>query len=239
VCGRYNVLAHPVARLIEALAGTTLDGDRYNVAPTESVPVLRVRSGDADGAFPCELTFMRWWLVPFWSEGPSQQYAMFNARSETVVKSRAYREPFRRRRCVLPASGFVEWQATESGKQPYQIRPAADDGLLLAGVWDRWEGGGEVIESCSILTTRAHPSLAFLHARMPVLLGRDELDPWLAPDPPDEVLLAHCTPALPDALVVEPLSRTVNDARNKTPACAEPLEAGRVLEAAPRSAADA
>lgn len=236
MCGRYNVLAHPIARLVEALAGSTPDGDRYNVAPTETVPVLRARRDEAP--FPCELTAMRWWLVPSWSDGPSQQYAMFNARSETVVRSRAYREPFRRRRCLLPASGFVEWQATDSGKQPYQIRPAADDGPLLAGVWDHWERDGEVIESCSILTTAAHPSLAFLHARMPVLLGRDEVEAWLAPDQADEALLAHCTPALPDELVVEPLSRTVNDARNKTPACAEPLEAGRTLPAAPRSIDD-
>lgn len=232
MCGRYNVLAHPVALLLDALAGATLDGDRYNVAPTETVPVLRARP--EEHAPPCELAFVRWWLVPSWSDGPSQQYAMFNARSETVLKSRAYREPFRRRRCLLPASGFVEWQKTDSGKQPYQIRPEADDGLLLAGVWDRWEGNTDVVESCSILTTEAHPSLAFLHHRMPVLLGRDEVEAWLAPDAPDEALKAHCAPALPVPLVVEPLSRSVNDARNKGPACAEPLETGRTLPAAPR-----
>lgn len=232
MCGRYNLIAHPLAQLLEALAGTTLQGNRYNVAPTETVPVLRARATQ-DGP-PCELAAMRWWLVPWWSDGPSQKYAMFNARSETVLKSRAYREPFRRRRCLLPASGFVEWRTTESGKQPYQIRPEANDGMLLAGVWDRWEGGGEVVESCSILTTDAHPDLAFVHPRMPVLLDRAEVPAWLAPEAGDEALLARCTPALPTPLVVEPLSRSVNDARNKSPACVEAVDHGRRLAAAPR-----
>jgi putative SOS response-associated peptidase YedK len=232
MCGRYNVVADPLAALLMALVGAPLRESRYNVAPTEDVPVLRAATDPTDPAPPCELVSMRWWLVPSWSSGPSQKYAMFNARSESVLRSRAYREPFRRRRCLLPASGFVEWQKTASGKQPYQVRPAAADGLLMAGVWERWRGpDGTCIDSCSILTTAAHPKIAFLHDRMPVLLGRHEVAGWLAPEQDDETLMAFCTPALPVSMVIEPLSTAINNARSKSSAGAEPIGPGEHLDA--------
>lgn len=127
---------------------------RYNVAPQQGnprnhIPIIRQ---DADGALG--LTDMQWWLLPFWSEDPKIKYSTFNARVESVATSSSFREPFKRRRCLIPAKGWYEWQARPTGKQPWFFH-AADDALLaFAGLWDRWERGDQVIESC---TSRTHP----------------------------------------------------------------------------------
>jgi putative SOS response-associated peptidase YedK len=128
---------------------------RFNVAPQQGnpqnyVPVLRA---DADGAL--ELIDMQWWLLPFWSKEARIKYATFNARVESVASSASFREPFRRRRCLIPARGWYEWQDTAGGKQPWYFQ-AADGALLaFAGLWDRWQGDGQVIESCTIIRRRS------------------------------------------------------------------------------------
>ncbi len=229
MCGRFNMTADPLTRLFMALAGRELpDGDRWNVAPTEDVPVVR----DADGR---DVAVMRWWLVPHWSKEPSTKYAMFNARAESIERSNAFRGPFARRRCVVPISGFYEWRREGGRKLPHYVRPLDDDGLLLAGLWDRWEGevDGEpgALESFTIVTTDVHEKLAFLHDRQPALLDRDAAEAWLDPQTPRERLKAMLVPSLPTTMEVVPVSTWVNNARHKDPRCVEPAGEPLRLEA--------
>jgi putative SOS response-associated peptidase YedK len=171
---------------------------------------------------------MRWWLTPHWAKQPATSYSMFNARSETVAQSRAFREPFRQRRCLVPVSGFYEWQrAAAAGKQPYYLRPLEQPGLLIAGIWDRWrdpDGDTELL-SFAILTTAAHPGIEFVHDRQPVLLSAADAGRWLDLSLTEEQLRPLLGARLPVALEVVPVSTWVNSARHKGPRCIEPIGA--------------
>ena len=131
MCGRLNVSSGPLTLLFMDMVSQPYPGqDRHNVAPTEDVVVLRAtESGELKAAA------LRWWLTPYWSKEPTTRYSMFNAKSETLATSRAFKEPFARRRCLVPIAGFYEWARQGDRKVPNYIRPHADDGLLLAGVW--------------------------------------------------------------------------------------------------------
>jgi putative SOS response-associated peptidase YedK len=229
VCGRFNVESDPLSKLLLELVQLRHPGpDNHNAAPTESIVVLRV---DRDGS--PELVPMRWWLTPYWAKEPSSRYAMFNAKAETVDTTSAFREPFRRRRCVVPVSGFYEWARTEGrssdgmGKLPYYIRPHDLPGLLLAGVWDRWRNTAthEVLESFAILTTRAGKGLEFVHDRQPVMLSLADGRRWLDLGTPAEDLKAMLGAIIPVTLDAVPVSSYVNNARNKEARCIEPIGA--------------
>ncbi len=155
---------------------------------------------------------------------------MFNAKSETVDQSRAFREPFHKRRCVVPVSGFYEWVRSrtrrgDGARLPYYIHPHSLPGLLLAGVWDRWRSrdGGEVLESFAILTTRASAGLEFVHDRQPVMLSVADARRWLACDTPVDELKGMLGSVLPVDLDAVPVSTYVNNARNKEARCIEPI----------------
>ncbi len=202
--------------------------DNFNAAPTQSIAVLRM---SAEGE--PEMISMRWWLTPYWSKEPSTKYAMFNAKSETASRSPAFREPYRKRRCVVPVSGFYEWakqgqqsvaQAAGSKrapKLPYLIQPHEDSGLLLAGLWDRWRNPetDEVMESFTILTTQANAALAFVHSRQPVMLSLDDARAWLDPANATQDLTHLFASALPMPLAAIPVSTHVNNARNTDERC--------------------
>lgn len=226
MCGRFNVESDPLSRLLLDLVRLRHPGpDNHNAAPTESIVVLRLGQGGAP-----ELVPMRWWLTPYWAKEVGTRYAMFNARSETLASSRAFREPFRRRRCVVPVSGFYEWcRRTEGGaaggKIPYYIRPQAADGLLLAGIWDRWRDAASdtVLESFAIVTTAAADAMAFVHNRQPVMLSLEDARGWLDGGTSVEALVALFAPALPMRLDAVPVSTHVNNSRNKDPRCTQAI----------------
>lgn len=245
MCGRFNVESDPLSRLLLELVRLRHPGpDNHNAAPTETIVVLRQ---DQHGA--PELVPMRWWLTPYWSKERSTRYAMFNARAENVQRSRAFREPFRHRRCVVPVSGFYEWSRVASApgaatvstpagpeaeprrgrshKVPYYIRPQESPGMLLAGIWDRWRDpdDGEVLESFAILTTDASAGLAFVHDRQPVMLSMAGARRWLDSRASLDELLDLTRPGLPEALEAVPVSSFVNNARNKAPRCLEAIAA--------------
>lgn len=228
MCGRINVSSDPLAELYLELLDQPFPGpDRYNVAPTEQVGVISNPGGG--GWAPSE---MRWWLTPYWSREVSTRYSMFNAKAETLDRSRAFAEPFRRRRCVVPVSGFYEWVREGDRRLPYYLRPAANDGLLLAGIWDRWRGGETPLDSFAIITAAANERLRFVHDRQPVMLKRDELEPWLAEDADPARLKALLGSGLPSTLVAIPVSTYVNNARNEGGRCIEPI--GEAVELAAR-----
>jgi putative SOS response-associated peptidase YedK len=151
---------------------------RYNVAPGQEIAVVR-----QDAAQPVRhLSQMRWGLIPSWTNDPSVGYKMINARSETAATMRAFRDPLRLRRCLIPADGFYEWKRAGKEKLPFCFTSADESVFALAGIWDRWKNPqGRWIESCSILTTTPNELVRDLHDRMPVILARDAYELWLDP----------------------------------------------------------
>ena len=224
MCGRFNVSTDPLSTLLMELVGMQHPGpDNFNTAPTETVTVLRL--GEAGEP---ELVPMRWWLTPYWAKAPSTKYSMFNAKSETAHKSPAFKEPFKKRHCVVPVSGFYEWQkAAGAQKHPFFITPSEHSGMLLAGLWDRWHNRdtGETIESFTVMTTAAHATLEFVHRRQPVMLSLGDAHRWLDRGIDGAELADVFASQLPMALDAIPVSTYVNNARNKDPRCMDPIAA--------------
>ena len=215
MCGRYALYADQA--LLEAvfeMAGVPDFGASYNIAPTD--PILAVTA--KEGARAAGL--YRWGLVPFWAKEIGR-FSTINARAETLADKPAFRTPFKRRRCLVPANGYYEWQQRPGGKQPYYIH-AADGGLLaFAGLWDLWHApGGEAVRSAAIVVTGANADTRAIHDRMPVILGRRDWDAWLDPGNEDTASLsALLQPAPADLLAAHPVSTAVNSPKNDTPAC--------------------
>ncbi|MCH1487722.1 MAG: SOS response-associated peptidase, partial [Pseudomonadales bacterium] len=156
MCGRFNLTDSP--QLHDALQAFSLDGvvipARYNIAPTE--PVMTIYSQPTSALVDGEVAYtardMRWWLTPRWVKEPSQKFAMFNARAETVASSKAFAQPFKHQRAIIPASSFIEWQTVAGHKQAYEI--ACEQSIcLFAAIWEHWQQGDHEIYSCAILTT--------------------------------------------------------------------------------------
>ena len=213
MCGRFNIARTPgLATLVESLGlAVTLPPARYNIAPTEPVPLLR-REGSGEA---------RWWLTPSWASAVDQRYAMFNARCETLASSRAFRGPFRRQRGIVPMSSFLEWRREGEGKVPWLITNA-DEALAVAALWDVWERGDAPLLSCTLVTTAAAPAFRDWHRRMPVLLSREEALRWLdngSPVAADDPLFA---PELKFPLHLAPLARAVGNASRKDPSLMAP-----------------
>lgn len=184
---------------------------RYNVAPTQEI--LCVRKG-GDGR---EMTFFKWGLVPSWAKDPSMGVRLINARSETVAEKPAFRESFRRRRCLIPADGFYEWKRHGGGKQPFFFRMRDEAPFGFAGLWERWEGeGGRVINSCTILTTEANDVVRPVHDRMPVILHPGDYDLWLDVNASKRDLPAELLRPYPASEMTSyPVSSAVNSPRSR------------------------
>jgi putative SOS response-associated peptidase YedK len=197
---------------------------RYNIAPQQGkpanyVPIIRRK---ADGEL--ELAMAQWWLLPSWSKAPRIKYMTFNARIETVGNLASFREPFRKRRCLIPASGWYEWQELPTGNLPWYIHPARDDVVFFAGLWDRWESGGQVIESCSIIIGPANETIRAFHDRMPYTVADEDIHAWLDPDFQDAGEIAKLLkPIPPGAIAAHRVSRRVNAAKFDDAALIEPL----------------
>jgi putative SOS response-associated peptidase YedK len=231
MCGRYALYTPPeaMARLFGVSEFHVPElAPRYNIAPTQEVPVVRLspygeEGGPAPG--PRELALVRWGLVPFWAKDPSIGNRMINARAESVGEKPAFRAAFARRRCLVPADGFFEWQATASGKQPWYIHAREGETLALAGLWELWDGRGTEppLASCTIVTTRANDFMRPLHQRMPVVLDEAGRDAWLDPGSPKALLRGLLEPADDDRLEAHPVSRRVNSPFNEAPELLNPV----------------
>lgn len=232
MCGRFNVDDEGLDDAYQSFAGRRFPGaSNHNTAPTESAWIIRA---DDDGALTAAEA--KWWLTPYWSKVPTPRYATFNARAETLTTSRTFREPFRRRRCLVPVSGFYEWRkrlqpglfgddagdSTSGTGQPYYVRPR-HGAMLLAGVWDRWRRGETIFDSFAVVTTAASEKLAFLHHRQPLLLAATDARVWLDAAEDSGGLAGLLAPRVPVELLVAPVSRQVGDARNKERRCAAPV----------------
>lgn len=191
---------------------------RYNVAPSQRVPVVRVREGRR------RLCLLRWGLIPSWAKDAAIGYKTINARGETVATAPSFRAAFKTRRCIIPTTGFYEWQKTGTGKQPFLICHKDDSPLSLAGLWERWDKGPEPVETFTIITTSPNELVAPIHNRMPVILAPEDFDAWLEPK---ESPIAHelVRPYPADKLQVVPISTRVNSPKNDDPAVIEPIGA--------------
>ena len=226
MCGRFNVIDDPeLQKLLQDLGIDLNLPTRTNIAPTETIAMVRAAESGGN-----ELADVRWWLTPGWASEVSQKYSMFNARCESLATSRAFSQPFRKRRGIVPISAFIEWRAEAGGKQPYLIA-AEGEALAVAAVWDRWERGDESVESCALVTTAAARDFQQVHNRMPLVLRADERDRWLDVSQPLEADDPLFTPVLKMPLTVLPVSRGVNNARNKEPELMVPTGEGLSLAA--------
>ena len=238
MCGRYAFFTpiQAVARLFDAVDATAGDlAPRYNIAPTQQVPIVRwSEPDDGDGATsPLRmLSTARWGLVPCWAKDPAIGNRMINARGETVSQKPAFRAAFRRRRCLVPADGFFEWRKSSSGKQPWFIRAADGQPLALAGLWETWSPeGGEPLHSCTIITTVANGFMRPLHDRMPVILQAAGRETWLDRAASSDSLQAVLVPAPEDVLEAWPVSRRVNRPANDDAALLEPVPGDQPMSA--------
>ncbi len=231
MCGRYTI-TRP-ADLVQELGVETQQelAPRYNVAPTQNLPVVRAGQEGGPGR---ELAVMRWGLIPSWAKDPKIGNRMINARSETAAEKPSFRVAMKRRRCLILADGFYEW-AKEGGpayrgpayrgaKQPYHIHLTGHRPFVFAGLWERWSKGEVPIESFTILTTAANDAIRPLHDRMPVILGKEDHDLWLDPAVGDKERLKPLLKSYPDEeIAYQAVSRLVNNPRNDVPQCVEPL----------------
>jgi putative SOS response-associated peptidase YedK len=188
---------------------------RYNVAPTQQIGVVRTADGQR------ELSFMQWGLVPRWAKDPKIGSQMINARAETAAEKPAFRDAFRKRRCLVVADGFYEWKKTGGKtKQPFYIRMKDHRPFGFAGLWERW---GE-LESCTILTTRPNELCASVHDRMPVILSPNDYDQWLDQQVTDAAALQPLLDPYPsDEMAADPVGTHVNSVRNIDERCIAPL----------------
>jgi putative SOS response-associated peptidase YedK len=234
MCGRYALMSDPEL-LVElfALASLPRLKPRYNIAPTQQAPIIRAAPGRGDGGDECRrrLDFLHWGLIPSWAKDPTIGARMINARSETAGEKPAFRSALRRRRCLIPADAFYEWQKRAGGKQPYCIRMRDGRPFAFAGLWERWrppEGEGEEIEpieSFTILTTTANALMKSIHDRMPVIIPREAYELWLDEEVEDPAELAKLLAPISGGLLEAfAISRRINSPRNDDPACLEPAE---------------
>lgn len=221
MCGRYALAIMPI-RLTATFAlppETVFPADRYNIAPTQKAPVIRI---DANGIR--NLAILRWGLVPGWAKDLTVGSKMINARSETVATKPSFRAAYKMRRCLVPTSGFFEWKKMPNGnKQPYFIHSDSDECLVMAGLWEQWRDRehNQAVETFTILTTAANQAMKSLHDRMPVFVSPDDFDRWLDPAmdssdllQPDETL----------ALSMHPVSRRVNSTNVDEPSLLAPID---------------
>ena len=224
MCGRFTLStpADQIARLFD-LSDIPSFEKRYNIAPTQDVPVCRELG---DGSPTRKVSPLHWGLVPFWADDRKIGNRMINARGETVANKPAFRAAFKYRRCLVPADGFYEWKKENGGKQPYLIKRSDDAPFAFAGVWEQWsDEDNQKLESFSIITCDAADWLSELHDRMPVILPSDKFDFWLSPDNEDyDALQDLLQPwAMGDAMEYFPVSKDVNRPQNDRPEVVEPI----------------
>jgi putative SOS response-associated peptidase YedK len=218
MCGRYSLEAGPdeIAEAF-ALADAIAFSARYNIAPTQNAPV--VRSGpDATGR---RLDVIRWGLTPAWAKGPRP---IINARSESVAEKPSFRSAFRRRRCLVPATGFYEWQKLGRTKQPFHVRLRDRGVFAFAGIWDTCpDADGNPVEAFAILTCAPNETMKPIHNRMPVILDAGDYPTWLDPGiESGDVLAALMVPAPHDRLSAYPVTGHVNSPAHDDARCVEP-----------------
>jgi putative SOS response-associated peptidase YedK len=218
MCGRY--VRKSTRREIAAWFGAEDDdalewGASYNVAPQTFQPVVRLNRDTGMR----EIVLMRWGLIPYWSKDAQIGYSTINAKAETVATAPAFREAFKRRRCLVPADAFYEWQTLDpKHKQPFAIALSSREPYGFAGLWERWKNpaSGEWVESFSIITTDPNQVVAPLHNRMPVIIERKDYARWLGGGNPAQPPLDLLRPFPAEQMIAWKVDKAVGNVRNDT-----------------------
>jgi putative SOS response-associated peptidase YedK len=217
MCGRYS-FAIEDALILERFGlrvRTAIYKARYNCAPSQNLAVIA-------NDIPDELRFFRWGLIPSWAKDASVGNKLINARAETVNEKPSFRNSFRSKRCLVPATGFFEWER-KAEKTPYLIRLKNGEPFCFAGLWDKWvTADGEIVPSFTIITTSPNSLMAKIHDRMPVILNREDEKRWIVPHP-DPSLAELLKPFPAELMEVFPVSKLVNSPLNDTPQLLEPV----------------
>lgn len=224
MCGRFTLTVDPALLIEQFELGSPPPADlgpRYNIAPTQSVAVIANEDG------PRTLELFKWGLIPSWAKDAKIGNSLINARAETLAEKPAFRTALKRRRCLVLADGFYEWQKLEARKQPMYIQLKDGRPFAFAGLWETWRpGGGDspVLKTCTIITTEPNALMAGIHNRMPVILQPADYAAWLTPGelPAVEALaLLHSYPA--DAMQARPVSTAVNSPARDEAALVQPV----------------
>ena len=215
MCGRFALVddGTNVAQQLQLAAVPPLV-PRYNIAPSQPISAVVAPQGVRT------LTHFYWGLVPSWAKDMSMATRLINARAETAADKPSFRNALRRRRCLVPMSGFYEWAKEGGRKQPYYIYLQEQSVLAVAGLWEVWESAeGDTLQSCTLLTTAANEFMAPLHDRMPVIIPPAEASVWLDPTTAAPVVQSLLRPYPSALMAARPVSSYVNHARHEGPAC--------------------
>ncbi|WP_017318816.1 SOS response-associated peptidase [Mastigocladopsis repens] len=222
MCGRFTLSQTPeaISQTFQIEKVPDLE-PQYNIAPTQMVTAVLCNPESAHREFQK----LRWGLIPSWAKDPGMGAKLFNARAETVAEKPAFRSAFKRRRCLVVADGFYEWQHQEGKKQPFYFCLQNGKPFGFAGLWEQWQSpAGEEIASCTILTTQANELLQPIHERMPVILQQQDYDVWLDPQvQTPERLQQLLYPYPSEAMTAYPVSTVVNSPKHNSPDCIQPV----------------
>jgi putative SOS response-associated peptidase YedK len=234
MCGRYCITSAPEAiRRLFRYPDQPNFPPRYNVAPTQPVPIVRMAEGER------RFALVRWGLIPAWVKDPKAFTLLINARGESVNDKPAFRNAMKRRRCLFPADGFYEWKSVAGGKRPYFAHRTGGGPLAFAGLWETWTGpNGEEMETAAIVTTEANRTMAQVHHRAPVIVAQEAFDFWLDCGKVDETTAAALiAPAPEGSMAVYEISNAVNRVANDSPELLEPYSAEAAAAAQAQAAA--
>jgi putative SOS response-associated peptidase YedK len=224
MCGRYRLSRRK--QILEEQFGAEPWADdwtpRYNIAPTQPVPVLRQHPQEPTR----QLSLMKWGLIPHWAKDRSGAARMINAKSETAAIKPAFRDPLKLRRCLIPADGFYEWKRAAKSTQPYCFEVRHGELFAFAGIWENWKNpAGDWLRTCSILTTTANAVAAAVHDRMPVILSPDDYDLWLDPGMQDVAAASELLkPYNANQMRSYPVSSRINQVANDDEDVSRPVE---------------
>jgi len=228
MCGRYTVTASPeVLRALFAYAEQPNFPPRYNIAPTQPIAIVRLVDGKR------QFALVRWGLLPSWVKDPKTFTLLINARGESVVDKPAFRAAMKRRRCLIPADGFYEWQKAGDRKRPFYVHAKSGEPLAFAGLWETWTGpNGEELDTAAIVTTRANKTLGPIHDRMPVIVPPEAFDLWLNSNEVDATTASALIAPAPDGLLeAYEISTAVNRTANDNAKLLEPIVPGQLQPA--------
>lgn len=217
MCGRFS-LAQSAESIAETFQLNAVPDwqPRYNIAPTQTIPAIVQTLEQQSRTFKP----FRWGLIPSWAKDESIGSKLINARAETLAEKPAFRDAFRRRRCLILADGFYEWKTQAGQKQPFYFQLESRKPFAFAGLWERrGAAGGELLETCTIITTDANPSSSTIHHRMPVILDPQEYDRWLDPNLTETDELRSLLDPYSDDLKIYPVDRAVNSPAHDAPDC--------------------
>jgi putative SOS response-associated peptidase YedK len=222
MCGRYCMTSAPEAiRALFRYRERPNFPARYNIAPTQPVPIVRMADGER------QFALVRWGPIPAWVKDPKDFALLINARGESVNDKPAFKYAMKRRRCLFPADGFYEWKPIGNAKRAYLARPTAGGPIAFAGLWEAWMGpNGEEMETAAIVTTEANAEMATVHHRAPVIIPPEQFDFWLDCRNVDENMATTLiAPAPAGSMQVYEISPAVNHVANDAPALHEPYSA--------------